>query len=562
MSEFSELVTTLPFPTQNGHTDSDNVFGILAWMQPAASAVPAYWSKRRDAFLRTFFHQSDPVKFTVATFIDKLTGIPILIQPRDRSVKRHLSQAALMQEALAEQSGLFSGFEQELEKFAEDWLTTDNGGFFAIMGDGPAGGPIIGPATGVYHLDSLYCTRTGNAQYPVVYEHEDGEHYKFHYTRVIYMSRLPSAQRNLYGVGVCPLSACLDAARELQDIIIHSQESYGSRPARRALYARKGMTIEQLKGAVQLADEKMDAAGLTRFAKTLLAAPKNPNSELILETLDLTNPPDGANRMDVTMIDIAFMAAAFGMSMMDLAFVFGRSQTGQNAEAQDRKGWGKGVSKLMSRLIAQLNQKFLPAHLEAVADTVDDAQDELQAKIRAQRATARSSDLTAGITTVRAERVRMLRQQEIDQEEFEDMELLDGRLADGTDVFALYFTVDAIIAPLLDLGVEDPTVLTGNDPQTMLDAIHEKVRECWRRIDTATTSGVSRKVRQALAALEKLRSMYQAELDAQTMAEAEAMLTNQAVGPDTQGVVADAPVNAPESGDSQAVSDSVRAETV
>lgn len=565
MADFTDLAQTIPFPVANGkHADpvSDNVFGILAWMQPAASSVPAYWSRRRDSFLRNFFQNSDPIKFTVATFVDKVTGIPILIQPRDRSVKRHLNQAESLRAALWEQSGLFAGFEEQLEKFTEDWLTQDNGAFFAVMGDGSASSPIQGPATGVFHLDSIFCTRTGNAQYPVIYEHEDGKRYKFHYTRIISMSRLPSAQRNLYGVGLCPLSACLDAAREINDITIHSQESFGSRPARRALYARKGMTIEQLKGAVQLADEKMDAAGLTRFAKTLLAAPKNPNSELILDTLDLTNPPDGFNRADVTLFDMAFIAAAFGMNLMDVAISFGRSQTGQNAEAQDRKGWGKGVSKLMSRLVAQLNQKFLPAHLEAIAETADDGQDEMQAKIRSLRAAARSSDLTAGITTVRAERVMMLSQQEIDQEVFEDMELLDGRLADGLDVFALFFTADALIKPLLDLGVEDPTVLEGNDPQEMLDKTHEKIRECWIRIDTATTSGVSRKVRTALAALEKLRSLYQGVLDEQALAEAEAMMANQEVGPDSQGMNEDSPANTPESGDSQAVSDGVRAETV
>lgn len=557
-TEIATLEDALPFELQEDYINSQNNmmrWGFLAYIAATKDIVPAHWSQNRDNFLRKFYADSDPIKITVGTFVHKVSTIPITVVARDRSVTRHVRSALQLNYNLVVQTGIFKGLHFELEKMINDYLTQDKGCFAMIIGEGRQDGPIVGPALGLYHLDAAYCDLTGDPAYPVIYNHNDGNQYKLHYTRVIHIVNLPSPKRGLNGVGMCSLSSCLDSGRELKDVSVHSQESFGSRPSRKALYAKKGATLEQLQGAVNAADIKMDAEGLTRFAKTLLLAPKNPNSELELETLDLVSAPDGFNRKDVTLIDMAFLAGAFGLNLNDLAFAFTGTSSAEASDNSDRKGWGKGVALFMDLFANQLNMKFLPPSLKVNTDNIDDAQDKQQAEIRNVRSQARQRDLQISVTTVRVERERMLDMHEITEEQFEDMELLDGRLPNGLDVFSLFVATEPIFAELLDLGVDDPTVTNKNDPTTMLDAIHEKVKLAWAQISKSNNSDTSRSIRHALAALEKLRAMYQTEIEL-----IQAMMM-QPVGPSIDGVTDPATDSMQgQPGDEEVIDDQTQAE--
>lgn len=549
-TDIQVLENTLPFPVEDNNGPSGGLmrWSFLGLLGAASDIIPAYWSQSRDSFLRKFYSESDPLKITVGTFIHKVSTIPVTVTARDRSVNKHVRQALVMNNNLVVQTGIFRGLRYELEKVVNDYLTQDKGCFTLVMGDGRPDGPIIGPAQGLYHLDAAFCDLTGDPTYPVIYNHENGSSYKLHYTRIIHIVNLPSPKRGLFGVGMCPTSSCIDSGRELKDIVVNSQESFGSRPARKALYVKKGATLDQLQGAVNAADQKMDSEGLTRFAKTLLLAPKNPNSELELDTLDLAAAPDGFNRKDVSLFDMAFMAAAFGLNLNDLALAFmGGASSNSQVDNSDRKGWGKGVALFIDLFADQLNMKFLPPYLRVNTDNVDDEQDKQQAEIRQIRSAARQRDLQSGVTTVRVERERMLDAHEITDEQFADMELLDGRLPNGLDVFSLFVSEEPLLTELLDLGVEDPTVTNKNDPTTMLDAIHEKTKLAWQLITDSTNSDTSRTIRYALAALEKLRAMYQTEYEL-----AQAMMM-QPLGNGIDGSNPDPTAVQPTSGDSQVV---------
>lgn len=554
-NEVEILERGLPFKVSEDGLDVGSMrFSIMQWAAAARDMIPPHWSQARDTFLRKFYADSDPIKVTVGTFVHKVSTIPMTVVAKDRSVSKHVRQARVLNESLVVNSGLFRGLRFEIEKMINDYLTQDKGCFAIIMGAGREDGAILGPALGLYHLDAEFCNLTGDPTFPVVYVHDDGDEYKLHYTRVIHIVNLPSPKRSLRGVGMCPLSCVLDSARELKDMAIYSQESYGSRPARRALYVKKGATMEQLNGAVQLADDKMDSQGLTRFAKTLLMAPKNPNSELELETLDLVNVPEGHNRKDVTLLDMAFLAAGFGLLLNDLALAFAEKGGSEASASTDRKGWGKGVALFVDLFSEQINAKFLPSHLRINTDNVDDAQDKYQAEIRSIRSEARTRDLTASVTTLRVERERMLELHEITEEQFEDMELLEGRLPNGIDVFSLFESDEPLLVELLELGVEDPTVTNKNDATTLLDSIHEKVKLCWKRVNLSSNSDTSRTIRHALAALEKLRAMYQTEIELQ---QAMAM---QALAASIDGTTPDTSTQQSGAGDEEVINDQTQLE--
>lgn len=536
-----ELLQDYPFKVQGGTLESvENAgmaFSSILAMGAAGHLAPPYWSKARDKWLIEYARKIDVLKITVKTFISKANTIPVRINPIDRSIKRHQTMADDMYDALMRNSGLFKGFRHTFQQFLWDYLNQDNGAFMLILGGGPADGPIIGAASGLVHLESYSCNRTSNPEYPVVYYHPDGKRYRIHYTRLIEMVSLPSTEYELRGVGLCPTSLCIDSAQEILDMYVYSQEKHGSRPARQILYASEGATVDQLSSAVQHGEMKLNQEGLTRFAKTLLLAPKLPGGKLKLEVIDLASSPDGFDRQQVTLLDMAVIAASFGLDLRDLAHSFGISgQTRSDAEVQDRKGRGKGVGEFIETFRDQLQQRFLPKGgvnaediLEITFDNADDNQDEQQAKIQNMRSTSRGRDVATGIMTVRTSRQQMLRAGEISDSDFDEMELEDGRLPDGNDILSLFYSTDPYYSKWLKVrGLEDPIDIDNNDPYQAVDAIKPALVKAWANFEDETNPDKRKKARNAINALETLQEAYRGVSTQQ-----EQMMAQQASGAPT-----------------------------
>jgi len=525
-----------PFPllphqesVESGASTVDYI--MLNWLVTDNTGIPPYWSRSRDRWLRDFMADNGSLKTAVATFINKAVTIPFSIIAVDSSMTRDVKQAQIIQDRISRNSGSLSssvnkGFKEAFKMFTLDYLTQDNGAFMLVLGQGDADGPISGPAVGILHLDSARCTRTKNPEFPVLYHHEDGKLYKLHWTRIIEMANVPSADSRLNGVGLCAVSCCVEAAQELWDIYRFSAEKFGSRPPRQILYAKKGATVANLETAIRKWSSKMENDQRTHFGGTMLAAPRSATQELDLELLDLSSVPDGFNRRDVTTLNKAEIAAAFGLDLRDLAFSFGVSgQTRADAEVQDRKGRGKGVGEFLETFTARFSAKVLNTRKWMVLfDNLDDEQDQQRAEVRDKKSMSRERDLRIKVTTVRVERELMWNHGEISEQQFEDMELDDGRLPNGLDVLYLFTIEDSPISEWLSLGVEDPTKIENNDPEKMLDKIHDKLFEVSKEIDATRNHNLSRGARQALAALQKLQTLYtekKAQEEMEELAEAQ-----------------------------------------
>lgn len=534
MADITEVQRAVPFEQNEVDLAGVTVTSIggmshyaINWMTSAANMVPPYWSPMRDTWMRDFVTTCDPLKIAINTFVNKATSIPFSVTARDSSMKNHIEQAASVEVNLLTMSGLLAGWKTEFKKFIQDYLTNDNGAFLYVQGRGRTSGPVLGPAMGVMHLDSARCQRTGDPEFPVIYLHTTGERYAIHYTRIIQMANLPSPRAEMYGVGLCAVSCAIEPSLELRDIATYSSEKFGSRPPRQILYAKTGATLDQLTSAVRLFDERVTSSGLTRFSRTMMLAPKVANQTLELDTLDMASVPDGFDREKVTILDLAMIASAFGLDLRDLAISFGvAGQTRADAEVQDKKGRGKGVHELLETLSDKLNALYLPPHLKINFDTLDDDQDEQRANIRETRSSARERDLRSGITTVRYEREKMLENGEMTEEQFNEMELIDGRTPDGLDVLMLFHSNDGQITKWLGgFSVADPTDIASNDPVTMAQEIQERKRVVFIGIESAPNAKAAWKARQAMAALDKLHSMYQnpAGLDISDQVMVEAM---------------------------------------
>jgi len=461
---------------------------ILSWLVRAGEIVAPWWSRRRDLELRNFWMGSDHLSGAVYTLRTKVTTLPFQVIPRDMSVRAH-TRAADRFEQILHNSEFGEGWSVAVGRFVEDVLTTDNGGFMEVIGEGDADGPIIGPALGVAHLDSTRCQRTSNPEFPVLYEDTGGRLYKLHYTRVIAMSQMTSPNVSMRGVGFCAISRCLHTGQNLTDIAVYKQEKLGSRPPRQMLVG-SNISGEEIASAFRVAEMQMDNAGLGRYAK--IVAIGNKAKDIRIDTKDLASVPDGFDEEKAVTLGMFTIALAFGVDARELWPASSSGATKADAMIQHLKARGKAFGSLINNIEDAINRKVLPAYLRLQFDQQDDEQDANRAEINEKRSQQRQRDAQTGALTVRVMRERMLEDGEISDAQFSTMELEDGRLPDGTPILALFASPDARMQSLL-AGV-DPA---NPDPVAVEDAI----RRNEPLLFTSPNAGMREQVVQANAAL-------------------------------------------------------------
>ena len=477
---------------------------LLLWAVRGAELISPWWSKQRDADLRRFWKSVDHLAGAVYTIQSRLITIPFQVLPRDKTVKAHVRQAEEFTDMLVNQSEFGEGWGTFYSKFVEDIVTQDNGSMGEIIGEGRPDGPIIGMPNGIAHLDSWRCTRSGDPEFPIIYQDTDGKHYKMHYTRVVFSSQMPSPSVTMKGVGFCAVSRCINIAQNLLDILVYKQEKLGSRPHRNILVTKGGLDPEVVRSAFIRAESMMNAQQNKRYSKTVVIGHEDmPDAEI--QQIDLASLPDGFDERESITLGMAAIALAFGMDARELFPAMSVGATRAEAMIQHMKQRGKGPGQILEMTERLFEYKVLPAHLKMVFDYQDDAQDKQVAEIRSKRSERHEKDLLSGSVDVRTVREQMTEDGDLTHDQFMAMELEDGRLEDGTDVLTLFVNDDYI--DLLDIGIDDPLNVQENDREEVIKAIEVKRRELWVELNTATPRH-RRPVREALAALDRLEGMY------------------------------------------------------
>jgi hypothetical protein len=486
---------------------SGNVF-LVNWLARGYSVISPWWSPARDRQLREFVKKSDHLAGAVYTMQAKMTAIPFRIEPRDRTIQEHVWQAEQLTDLLLSASEFGEGWQAFFGKWVEDNVVTDNGAFAEIIGPGDPAGPLAGQPVSVAHLDSQRCTRTGNAEYPVIYEDMDGQRYKLHYTRVLYAAQMPSPIAEMYAIGYSPVSRCINVAQNLIDVLTYKQEKMGSRPHRVILIPKGGLDPQDVASAFQLAENVMDAQGLTRYSKTVVVG-SSTIPEAGMEVVELSSLPDGFDEETSTTLGMATIAMAFGMDARELWPAMQAGATRADAIVQHLKQRGKGPGQILQTTESLFNYKFLPTHLKLVFDFQDDAQDRQVADIRKVRAERRKIDMDTGAMDVRTMREQMLADGDIDRGQFEMMELRSGRLPNGASVLTLFFSRDELMSGLLTIpDLAQPLNIAGHDAGSALSAIRRQTQAVHKVLAVAKSERVRKAVFYAVAALNALEAKY------------------------------------------------------
>jgi hypothetical protein len=486
--------------------DLQNRISLVLWLAGGADLISPWWSKQRDSELRKFYKQVDMLSGAVATLAQRMTTIPFKVVPKDRSVRAHQVQAERFFDLLWHGSEWTKGWLTFYSKWLTDLLTQDNGAFAEIIGEGEADSNLLGMPLGVAHLDSWRCTRTSNPEFPVLYQNTEGDIHKLHYTRVAYASLDPSPIAEMYDVGLCPVSKCLNVAQNVLDILVYKQEKLGSRPHRNILVAKGGLDPDDIREAFALAAEDMDNQGLGRYSKTVVVG-SSTLEDAALEQHDLSSLPDGFDYKEDTTLAMAAIALAFGVDARELWPMMGVGATRADALIQHLKSRQKGIGQLIAMTEQTFSSKVLPASLQLVFDYQDDAQDRQVAEVRKIRAERHQIDLTTEALDVRTVREQMLEAGDITQDQFEDLELQDGRLEDGSSALTLFYHPD--YSTMLDMGIPNPLDVEANDWALVRPILTDKRDELLQALGLLKDHRKRKLVREALAALQALRSEYE-----------------------------------------------------
>ncbi len=477
---------------------------VVLLLSRAGQLISPWWSRGRDTELRRFWKTVDHLAGAIYTFESRLSTIPFTITPRDTTITAHWKLAAEFQEMLENESDFGEGWNSFYEPWVEDLITQDNGAFGEIIGAGDIEGPIVGMPTGLAHLDAGRCMRTGNPEFPVLYQDPKKNLHKMHFTRVIYASQMPAPDELMRRVGFCAVSRCINIAQNLLDIMTYKQEKLGSRPTRGLMITKGGIDPDDIREAMALANETMDNQALTRYSRTAVVGHVD-MPEAGIQMVDLAGLPDGFDEKESVTLGMAAIALAFGVDARELFPGMQAAATRADALISHIKQRGKGLGQVLQLTERRFNAKFLPATLQMIFDFQDDAQDAQRAEIRLKRSERHKLDLDQAILDERTIREQMMTDGDLTKEQFERLELESGRLPDGDSVLTLFFRRDT--ASELDMDVDDPLAVMDNDPIAILNTITEK-RNAF--LIAGVSAGPARKslIKLMMGALDELEKMY------------------------------------------------------
>lgn len=358
------------------HTDRDELPFIWTLFETYSDDVPAWGDlprlSERAARLREFARVEPILAGAVASMVSKLVSLDWQIVGGRNRVRRY-------HEILAEaEDGL--GWSHFVDRWAQDYLTTDGGGFVELARDGEGG-----PVAALYNLDSARVVPTGNASIPYRYHPASGDRaiplFPHDFALAVDM---PSADESKLGIGFCAVSRALKAARVLLALYAYDEEQLSDLPPK-GLAAITGLTQSEVMEAFKLYDARRREKQQTTFKGVLwLAALANPLQQIDVKLVPFSTLPDHFDRQQAITLYVYTLALDFGVDVREF---WPASQTGATkaeAEIQAQKAKGKGFGRALMAFEREINWKVLPPGLQFSFDQKDSEDDLARETIRAR----------------------------------------------------------------------------------------------------------------------------------------------------------------------------------
>lgn len=383
---------------------------------PQYTNLPPYWSPRRDAVLAGSLEMESMWAAAVARTGTKFAAHGYVITDSQDSARKVQASQELLKRA---DGG--TGWVPFALKVVQDLLTTDNGVFIRIRRQGddtqtirvkaaqvagaetqdfdeaavtrtPSGAKI----TGLYHLDSLRCMRTGNLLYPVRYMPISGVQQILRWDQVLIYADQPSPRAELFGLGRCATSRAYKTIAKLaamEQLVYENLTGGGANK----LALLQGINEKTLQDIIAAGQGEAKARGLLYYLGTILGAiPSDTPISLIevrlKELLASFNPDE--ERKNAYLI----YANAIGIPVQDIQPLSGQGLgTGTQTVILQEAAQGIGMAAFIKWWEQTVSDRVLPATTELQFTDENDMRDQkAKAEVQKTRAETRKTQIDSG----------------------------------------------------------------------------------------------------------------------------------------------------------------------
>lgn len=377
---------------------------------PSYTDLPAYWSPRRDVALANTIHKEDMWASAVARTGTKFAAHGYIVKDSQDSARKVSASQQLLKRANGGE-----GWVPFALKLVQDLITTDNGVFIRIRRAGEQVVKIRAKAkedqftdvifsqsagaakiTGLYHLDSLRCTRTGNLAYPVRYRPVNGPDHLLRWDQALFYADMPSPRAELFGVGFCAASRAYKTIGKLAAIEQMVYEFAAGSGANKLAFVQ-GLQEQTLKDLINAGIAEKQAKGFVYYLGTILGAIPSDTPISIAEVV-LKQLAEGFTAKDERDNAYLIYANAIGVPVHDIQPLSGQGLgTGTQTVILEEAGRGVGIASFVKWWEQTVSDRVLPATTELEFVDENDTRDQkAKAEVSKMRADERATRINSG----------------------------------------------------------------------------------------------------------------------------------------------------------------------
>ncbi len=345
-----------------------DAYSYIVYIAQHGNDLPEYGSPKRDIYLASLWRSEPIMSSAVYAMVAKVGGWEWTLTGGRNSVSRFMK---ILNDAEAGK-----GWQTFIQRFAQDALTTDRGGFVEI------GRPSdSGPVTALYNMDALRCRPTGNSDWPVVWRDGDGKWVPIPAGLVVHQAILPSARDEHHGIGFCPVSRAVRSAQVLLLIQQYDAQKLSTLPPE-GIGTVSGMGMEGWLKALNTykAHKENRSQSVYPGILWLLGGGVGAAPEVKVELIPFSSLPEQFDRKLVVEIYVKTLAIAFGVDVAEFWQIEHSGATKAATAIQHEKAKGKGSADLAMGIERWMNWDVLSAGVQFAFDRQDDEHDMQQAE--------------------------------------------------------------------------------------------------------------------------------------------------------------------------------------
>lgn len=382
---------------------------------PRYTDLPAYWSPRRDYALAGTIGREDMWAAAVAKTATKFAAHGYVVKDSEDSTRRVTASQELLKRANGGEGWVLFAL-----KIIQDMLTTDNGmfirirranervervrvatkaesdttgGFAEVAISSAAPGAKI---TGLYHLDSLRCTRTGNLLYPVRYQPLYGASQLLRYDQVLMYADMPSPRAELLGVGRCAAGRAYQTIATVAAMKQYNFEKLTGSGAEGLVFVQ-GINDKTLGGIVGAAEAESASKGLIYYKGKIIGAIPG---DVDIKTVEIALKSLASGFVPKEILDDAYLtyANSIGVPVQDIQPLSGQGLgTGTQTVILEEAGRGVGMAAFVKWFEQTFSDVVFPASTTLEFIDENDVRDQkAKAEVRKMRAEERKTRIDSG----------------------------------------------------------------------------------------------------------------------------------------------------------------------